>query len=139
MSDHFVIIKNTMRLQPVLESFSRGPKKGPSRGPAREPFPFQELLPLKLKNSVSGKGEKTTDVACLQEMAILFACFKKNDFNQMLCSQEINSFTSCYQQFDERKKAKKALDQKGVLTPGSKNLTHKQINQLFKKYPDPGS
>jgi hypothetical protein len=49
-----------MRLQLVLETFARGPKRGPARAPAREPFPFQELLPLKLKNSVSGKGEHST-------------------------------------------------------------------------------
>ena len=29
------------------------------RRPAKEPFPFQEILPLALKDSVSGKGERT--------------------------------------------------------------------------------
>jgi hypothetical protein len=29
------------------------------------------------------------DVACLQEMAVMFACFKKHDFNEALCPKEI--------------------------------------------------
>ena len=30
------------------------------RRPCREPVPFQEILPLRLKDSVSGKGDKTS-------------------------------------------------------------------------------
>jgi len=31
-----------------------------ARVPQKEPVPFQEVLPLKLKKTVSGKGDKTS-------------------------------------------------------------------------------
>jgi hypothetical protein len=40
-----------------------------------------------------------TDVACLHEMSVMFACFKNNDFNEALCSKEISSFQNCYKDF----------------------------------------
>ncbi len=101
--------------------FTVGIGRAFGRKPCKEPVPFQEILPLKLKDSVSGKGEKTsgnqiwfkkknfyvfyslkkiTDVACLQDMAVMLACFKKHDFNQALCSKEISSFQSCYSKFE---------------------------------------
>jgi len=47
------------------------------RAPQNEKdVPFQEILPLRLKNSVSGKADSGNDVACLQEMGVLFACLK---------------------------------------------------------------
>ncbi|XP_071442847.1 small ribosomal subunit protein mS37 [Hetaerina americana] len=116
-----------MRLSPRLTGIS-------SRYP-RENFPFQELLPLKLKPTVSGKGDRTSDVACLQEMAILFACFKKNEFNQALCANEVQTFNKCYKSFVDAKQKKKEMERKGDLNPGAKKLTHKQINQLMKRFP----
>lgn len=32
----------------------------PARLPQREPVPFQEVLPLRLKKAVSGKGDRTS-------------------------------------------------------------------------------
>jgi hypothetical protein len=32
----------------------------PARLPQREPVPFQEILPLRLKKTVSGKGDKSS-------------------------------------------------------------------------------
>ncbi|XP_046408030.1 coiled-coil-helix-coiled-coil-helix domain-containing protein 1 [Ischnura elegans] len=111
--------------------------KWPQRKPVypRETFKFQELLPLKLKPTVSGKGEKSSDVACLQEMSILFACFKKNEFNQALCSNEIQNFNKCYKNFMDTKHRREEMDRRGELTPGAKKLSHKQINQLMKRFP----
>jgi hypothetical protein len=34
--------------------------KIPARVPQKEPVPFQEILPLRLKKTVSGKGDKTS-------------------------------------------------------------------------------
>ncbi|KAJ9583387.1 hypothetical protein L9F63_022253, partial [Diploptera punctata] len=67
-----------------------------ARTPQKEPVPVQRSLPMKLKPTVSGKGNRTSDVSCLQEMAIMLACFKTNDFNQNLCSKEIDKFQNCY-------------------------------------------
>lgn len=96
--------------------------------------PFQEILPLKLKNSVSGKGDKTNDVACMQEMSILFACLKNNDFNESLCNKEVTTFNKCYKTFLDKKQVTKITQSKGILTPG-KDLNFKQVNKILKKYP----
>ncbi|KDR21265.1 coiled-coil-helix-coiled-coil-helix domain-containing protein 1 [Zootermopsis nevadensis] len=109
--------------------------KIPARVPQKEPVPFKEILPLRLKETVSGKGDKTSDVACLHEMSIMFACFKNNEFNQELCSKEISSFQNCYKDFQNKKNIKKRQEQKGILIPGEKNLTHKQLNTLLRRFP----
>lgn len=38
------------------------------------------------------------DVSCLQEMAVMFACMKKNDFKEIKCTPEIDGFMTCYNQ-----------------------------------------
>lgn len=40
-----------------------------------------------------------TDVSCLQEMAVMFACMKANDFREAKCTPEIDSFTKCYTEY----------------------------------------
>ncbi|XP_067013634.1 small ribosomal subunit protein mS37 [Anabrus simplex] len=105
------------------------------RRPAREPFEFQELLPLRLKTSVSGKGEKTHSVACLQEMSLLFVCLKKNDFNEAVCGKEAQVFKKCYKDYLDNKFKKEERERKGEMIIGTKNLGHKQINQLLKRFP----
>lgn len=107
-----------------------------ARGNPKEPVPFQEILPLKLKGSVSGKGDKTLDVCCIQEMSILFACLKQNEFNEKLCSKEIQSFQNCYTDYMQKKSVKKQKEAKGLLTPGEKKLSHKQVNKLLKSFPN---
>lgn len=103
----------------------------------REPVPFQERLPLKLKNRVSGKGDNLSEVSCLYEMSLLFACFKENDFSQVLCSKEIASFQKCYTESTARKLERKEKEAKGILTPGDKKMSSRQINQLLKSFPSP--
>lgn len=98
--------------------------------------PFQEILPLRLKERVSGKSDSQEDVACLQEMAILLACMKNNDMAEPMCSKEIGTFRSCYKGFLDRKSATKKAQSKGILTPGS-DLNYKQINKLLKRHPNP--
>nr|CAD7197502.1 unnamed protein product [Timema douglasi] len=108
-----------------------------ARAPQKEPVPFQQLLPLKLKNSVSGKGDRTSNVACLQEMAVMFACLKQSEFDQALCSKEIAGFQSCFNTSQEQKKAKKELDRSDGLVLGAdaRFMGHKKINQLLRKFP----
>lgn len=95
---------------------------------------FQELLPLKLKNSVSGKGEKDKQNACVQEMMNLFSCLKKNEYNQGPCSKEIDILNSCHKDHDAAVKKEKEQMKMGLLT-GVKKLNHRQITMLLKKFP----
>lgn len=106
------------------------------RKASSEPVPFQERLPLKLKPTVSGKGDKVSEVCCIQEMSVMLACFKTYEFNQALCSKEIDSFKNCYAKHMNTKQVKKEQAEKGILTPGEKKLSYKQVNILLKRYPN---
>lgn len=101
----------------------------------KTPVPFEQYLPLKLKNSVSGKGQKTNDVPCVQEMFVLFACMKKADFDDKSCSEEIKKLKKCYDIHLVESKKQDELMKSGVPQPGAKKLNHMQLNTLLKKYP----
>lgn len=108
-----------------------------ARAPQTEPIPFQEILPLKLKNKVSGKGDKNKSVSCLHEMSILFACFKDNDFSQTICANEIANFQKCHKAALDKKYLEKEQELKGIMKPGQKDLSHRQVNRILKGYPNP--
>lgn len=98
---------------------------------------FEELLPLKLKNKVSGKGDRSKERACVHEMSIMFACFKKNEFDQSRCSNEINSFQVCANNHLTEKFLRKQNIREGKISLGKDNLTPREINYLLKKHPNP--
>ncbi|GJQ80783.1 hypothetical protein Trydic_g9374 [Trypoxylus dichotomus] len=104
------------------------------RGVPQEPVPYQEILPLRLRARVSGKGDNKSDVCCIYEMSVMFACFKEHNFEQSLCAKEIENFQKCYHSHLTEKQIKKEREAKGVLVPGEKNLSHKQLNRLFKNF-----
>lgn len=101
-----------------------------------EPVPFVSILPLKLRSSISGKGGKMSDVCCIYEMSLMFSCFKQNEFAEGSCSKEVDNFKKCYKNHLETKKTKLAKEAKGLLTPGEKSLSPKQVNILLKMYPN---
>ncbi|CAH2089705.1 unnamed protein product [Euphydryas editha] len=121
-----------MRLNTI---FFTAPSSKSARRPQREPIPFQMLLPLKLKKGVSGKGDKLKEAACMQEMAVMFACFKKAEFDQAQCLKEVSSFQTCFNEYNQRFKLQREQGKKGVLVPGEKELTHRQLNKLLKSFP----
>lgn len=101
-----------------------------------EPVPFREILPLKLKPSVSGKGGKISDVCCTYEMSLLFACLKENEFGEGGCAKEIENFQKCYTTHLAEKQKRQEREAKGVLAPGEQRLSPKQVNYLLHKYPN---
>lgn len=121
-----------MRITQVLSS---APSRHNARRYQKEPVPFQMLLPLALKKTVSGKSDKMKEAACMQEMTVLFACFKKNEFDQSQCAKEISSFQGCYKAYMDKMQTQREQGKKGILVPGEKNLTHRQMNQLLKSFP----
>jgi len=98
---------------------------------------FEELLPLKLKDKVSGKGDRSKDRACVHEMSIMFACFKKNEFDQSRCSTEIDRFQMCATKHNSDKFKKKQAAREGNISVGKDNLTPREINYLLKKFRTP--
>ena len=108
-----------------------------ARSPQQEnAVPFQEILPLRLKNTVSGKSDSASDVQCLQEMAVLFACLKDNDFVESSCSKQIGNFQNCYKLHLDKSFAAKRNDNEGIVMPGKK-LNYKQLNKYMRRYPNP--
>lgn len=109
-----------------------GLQKG--RRPAQEPIPFQEILPLSLKPTVSGKGDKTSENVCIQELTLLLGCLKKHDFNQTACHSEIGAFQKCHKSSMEQRAKMREQEKRGEVSVGSKNLSYKEINQILKLY-----
>lgn len=98
---------------------------------------FEELLPLKLKDKVSGKGDRSKERMCVHEMSIMFACFKKNEFDQSRCSTEIDKFQACAtKHYADKFKRKKDI-REGNISMGKDNLTPREVNYLLKKFPNP--
>lgn len=100
--------------------------------------PFDQMLPLALRDRVSGKGARTSDVACVQEMTVLFACLKNNDFNEAPCAKEISNFDGCYKTFLDTNFEHKQERQKGGVSIG-KDLHSRELNVYLKKFPVTGS
>lgn len=96
---------------------------------------FQELLPLKLKNSVSGKNKKEESNACVQEIMNLLSCLKKTEYDQGPCSKELNSLSNCFKVHREDYQKELQIIRKGIIIPGSKNLNHRQIGVMLKRFP----
>lgn len=96
---------------------------------------FQELLPLRLKNSVSGKSEKEESSGCVQEIINLINCLKNTNYDQALCSKEINILSQCHTIHKETMRKEKEQSKKGFLNPGAKRLNHRQIGVLLKRFP----
>ncbi|XP_066245990.1 small ribosomal subunit protein mS37 [Euwallacea similis] len=119
-----------MRLFPPLSV-----KRYHARPKPKEPVALKAIIPISLKERVSGKGGKVSDVCCLYEMSVLFSCLTNNDYQQTPCSKEIQSFQKCYKVYTTEKAQKFDRELKGLLTPGEKNLTSMQLNTLLKRYP----
>lgn len=96
--------------------------------------PFMQMMPLALRDQVSGKGGRTSDVACVQEMTILFACLKNNEFNEAPCTKELSNFNGCYKTFLDEKFEQKQERQKGGVSIG-RDLHSRELNVYLKKFP----
>lgn len=113
------------------------PMNGNGRWPQGYPIKFRELLPMELKDKVSGKKGKQSDVACLPEMMTLFTCLAEKSYDSNNCSKEASAFQTCYDQYRMKKAEYRETGSLGILTPGLKasQLTSQQANSLLRKYP----
>ncbi|XP_071862970.1 uncharacterized protein [Bombus fervidus] len=97
--------------------------------------PFNEVMPLKLKNRVCGGKMKTLEDKCLYEMTLLFGCWKENNFEDSKCNKEMGNLYGCYNRYMKNSATYKELQRVEVPTPNTKNLTSKQITYLLRMYP----
>ncbi|XP_063995279.1 uncharacterized protein LOC135172815 [Diachasmimorpha longicaudata] len=107
-----------------------------ARSPQNEnKVPFKAMLPLKLRNHVTGKGSKSQEQGCLQEATLVLSCLVENNYENQKCTKETENFQNCYKTYLKNKKFSKEQALKGILTPGSTNLKFGQVNHLLRKFP----
>lgn len=98
----------------VKSSYSQYLKKlkasNPNNSSIRDPYgavherithkEFKLVLPLVLKDSVSGKGSNVKpEYPCVETMNLMINCLKLNEYNEAPCGSEIKEFTECYQKY----------------------------------------
>lgn len=131
-----IIISILLNVSGVKFGFGGLVAKGTGRKPQNiNKVPFEEVLPLRLRPFITGKGDGSSDVACLFEMSVLFACLKENDFHQQSCSKEIGTFQKCYNDHLVSKNAKKTGNTTPEITPKNERMGYKQVNKVLKRYP----
>ncbi|KAG5266641.1 hypothetical protein AALO_G00234510 [Alosa alosa] len=87
--------------------------------------------PLVLKDEVANRKMRRGEATCITEMSLLMACWKKNEFNNTLCSSAITTFYKCVEKAQieaAKSKAAHQASQGGRLVP-------KQANTLLRRFP----
>ncbi|VDL98500.1 unnamed protein product [Schistocephalus solidus] len=74
----------------VTEAMSKMYKRSTNKLCNLEYFKYKYYRDPILKNQVSGKG-----AVCVEEMLLMLACLKTNDFEEKPCSQLIDTFNIC--------------------------------------------
>lgn len=100
-------------------------------------YKYKVVLPPVLRNYVSNKRDKSTAAYCVEEMSIMMACWKRNDFNQQRCSNELRSFHKCVVEAQAAERAARQAAKEGRAADGSGRLPSTQVNKLMKRYPQP--
>jgi len=114
----------------------------PIRPLARDPqpenrVPLKVVRPMKLRDFVSGRGDKTDSAACIQEMMTMMACLKTAEFEECKCLPEIKKFQTCVTDNKRSYLEREEQIQKGI-TVGAKRLSHVQLNKILEKFPSKG-
>lgn len=61
--------------------------------------PFKAVLPMKLRNHVSGKSDRQKLAPCIQELTVFFARLKEHEFNDELCAKETAALRAANREF----------------------------------------
>ena len=68
-------------------------------------------------------------------MTLVISCLQQNEYENKLCQKEVKNFNECYNKYLNEKFTGKKAREEGLLVPGERNLTHKQIRKLLKFRP----
>ncbi|XP_067671222.1 small ribosomal subunit protein mS37-like [Haliotis asinina] len=98
---------------------------------------YKILLPPILKDSVPETGGKTKVAVCLQQMNVMMACWKNNDFNERKCSEEIKAFSECIEKSNTEARTLQEAERLGQADSVAGKPTSRTINKLLKRYPQP--
>lgn len=79
--------------------------------------------PLILSDELPPRKPSKGEATCVNEMLLMMACWKRNDFVEGFCSRELQTFFTCTQE-EQKKKGK----EKG-------RLSSKESSALLKRFP----
>lgn len=118
-----------MHLTRILLRTARRTPQDPNKVPFRNPS-----VSLKLRQSIAGRKERVKDDTGLEELALLFASLKANDFNENYCKKEIDNLQRVFLEGKKRRAEEKKLAHSIVVKPG-RDLHHCQLNLYLRKFP----
>uniref|UniRef100_A0A0X3PA19 Coiled-coil-helix-coiled-coil-helix domain-containing protein 1 n=1 Tax=Schistocephalus solidus TaxID=70667 RepID=A0A0X3PA19_SCHSO len=125
----------------VTEAMSKMYKRSTNKLCNLEYFKYKYYRDPILKNQVSGKGEKEPRAVCVEEMLLMLACLKTNDFEEKPCSQLIDTFNICVRDAEARRRRSKEERKQGIFTSAaddeSSRISSVKINRILRKFPEP--
>lgn len=92
-------------------------------------FEFKAVLPMMLKNSISGKGSNVKpSYECVEPMNNMINCLMLSDYNEAHCAPEVTSFLACFNKFN--------VDTKSALERADAGIvdTDKNIRKFPRKF-----
>ncbi|XP_062984959.1 small ribosomal subunit protein mS37 [Elgaria multicarinata webbii] len=96
------------------------------------PPPLRLPRPLVLADRVSNRRLRLGEATCITEMSLMMTCWKKNEFNDTACAQEIQTFFDCTAKAEAERKERILQESLGR----SGNFGPKQVNKLLKRFPN---
>lgn len=100
-------------------------------------YKYKIVLPPVLRDYVSNKSNKLSSAYCVEEMSVMMACWKRNDFNQQRCSQELSAFHKCAVAAQAAEKAAREAAKAGKVLDNTGRYPSHQVNKLLQRYPQP--
>ncbi|XP_060625158.1 small ribosomal subunit protein mS37 [Anolis sagrei] len=88
--------------------------------------------PLVLANQVSNRRLRQGEATCITEMSLMMACWKQNEFSDIACAREIQTFYDCAAKAEAERKEKIRQESLGL----SGNLTSQQVNKILRRFPN---
>lgn len=68
-------------------------------------------------------------------MSLLLTCLEQNEFEDKRCIPQFKALNQCYQVYTSNMERIRSSKEQIVPVPNSKNLTHKQVTYLLRRYP----
>uniref|UniRef100_A0A6J0TIF8 Small ribosomal subunit protein mS37 n=1 Tax=Pogona vitticeps TaxID=103695 RepID=A0A6J0TIF8_9SAUR len=88
--------------------------------------------PLALADKIRRPPQYSQEPECLTEMSLMMACWKQNEFSDIACAEEIQTFLRCSSESEARRKEKMKREAMGQT--GHFNL--QEVNQILKEFPN---
>uniref|UniRef100_A0A8B9N8X3 Coiled-coil-helix-coiled-coil-helix domain containing 1 n=1 Tax=Accipiter nisus TaxID=211598 RepID=A0A8B9N8X3_9AVES len=96
----------------------------------KRPPAIRPTRPLVLANKVANRRDQAGEATCITEMSVMMACWKRNDFSDTACAEEIRMFHDCVAKAEKERK-----DQNAETLSPRESLTSSKVNKLLRRFP----